>query len=106
MFANFDRGLDLRDVRHCPPDWSSPTTICGMPALSSGSISVPIRERELDRAHRAIAKIERRLITRRGRFYKPKGMLWSNPPPVRSLRPSRCGVEAVLLRTVARLRFR
>ena len=29
-----------------------------------------------DRAHLAIAKIERRLITRRGRFYKPKGMLW------------------------------
>ena len=29
-----------------------------------------------DRAHRAIAKIEKRLITRRGRFYKPKGMLW------------------------------
>jgi hypothetical protein len=29
-----------------------------------------------DRAHRAIAKIENRLITRRGRFYKPKGMLW------------------------------
>ena len=28
-----------------------------------------------DRAHLAIAKIERRLITRRGRFYKPKGML-------------------------------
>ena len=24
----------------------------------------------------AIAKIEQRLITRRGRFYKPKGMLW------------------------------
>jgi hypothetical protein len=24
----------------------------------------------------AIAKIEKRLITRRGRFYKPKGMLW------------------------------
>ena len=29
-----------------------------------------------DRAHLAIAKIERRLITRRNRFYKPKGMLW------------------------------
>ena len=29
-----------------------------------------------DRADRAIAKIERRLITRRGRFYKPKGMSW------------------------------
>jgi hypothetical protein len=29
-----------------------------------------------DRAHRAIAKIEGRLITRRGRFYKPKGMSW------------------------------
>jgi len=29
-----------------------------------------------DRAHLAIAKIEKRLITRRGRFYKPKGMLW------------------------------
>jgi hypothetical protein len=29
-----------------------------------------------DRAHLAIAKIEQRLITRRGRFYKPKGMLW------------------------------
>ena len=28
-----------------------------------------------DRAHLAIAKIEQRLITRRGRFYKPKGML-------------------------------
>lgn len=28
------------------------------------------------RAHLAIAKIESRLITRRGRFYKPKGMLW------------------------------
>jgi hypothetical protein len=27
-------------------------------------------------AHLAIAKIEQRLITRRGRFYKPKGMLW------------------------------
>jgi len=24
----------------------------------------------------AIAKIEKRLITRRNRFYKPKGMLW------------------------------
>jgi hypothetical protein len=24
----------------------------------------------------AIAKVEHRLITRRGRFYKPKGMLW------------------------------
>jgi hypothetical protein len=30
-----------------------------------------------DRAHLAIAKIERRLITWRGRFYKPNGMLWS-----------------------------
>jgi hypothetical protein len=29
-----------------------------------------------DRTHLAIAKIEKRLITRRGRFYKPKGMLW------------------------------
>jgi hypothetical protein len=29
-----------------------------------------------DRAHLVIAKIERRLITRRGRFYKPKGMPW------------------------------
>ena len=29
-----------------------------------------------DRAHLAIAKIEKRLITRRNRFYKPKGMLW------------------------------
>jgi hypothetical protein len=29
-----------------------------------------------DRAHRAIAKIERRLISRRGHFYKPKGMSW------------------------------
>jgi hypothetical protein len=29
-----------------------------------------------DRAHLAIANIEKRLITRRGRFYKPKGMLW------------------------------
>jgi hypothetical protein len=29
-----------------------------------------------DRAHLAIAKIEQRLITRRGRFYKPQGMLW------------------------------
>lgn len=29
-----------------------------------------------DRAHLAIAKIERRLITRRGRFYKLKGRLW------------------------------
>ena len=29
-----------------------------------------------DRAHLAIAKIERRLIARRGRYDKPKGMLW------------------------------
>jgi hypothetical protein len=29
-----------------------------------------------DRAHLAIAKIEQRLITRRGRFYNPKGMPW------------------------------
>jgi hypothetical protein len=29
-----------------------------------------------DRAHLAIAKIEKRLITRRGCFYKPKGMFW------------------------------
>jgi hypothetical protein len=29
-----------------------------------------------DRAHLAIAKIEKRLITRRGRFHKPKGVLW------------------------------
>jgi hypothetical protein len=38
---------------------------------------VPMNETPVgDRAHLAIAKIERRLITRRGRFYKPKGMLW------------------------------
>jgi len=41
-------------------------------ALSSCSISVA-----KDRAHLAIANIERRLITWRGRFYKPNGMLWS-----------------------------
>ena len=29
-----------------------------------------------DRAHLAIARIEKRLITRRVRFCKPKGMLW------------------------------
>ena len=78
-----------------------------MPALSSGSISVPIRERELDRAHRAIAKIERRLITRRGRFYKPKGMLWSTFHRLRDRYDHHDAVlNAVLLRTVARLRFR
>lgn len=32
--------------------------------------------RRKDRAHLAIAKVEKRLITRRGRFYKRKGMLW------------------------------
>jgi|SoiMethySBSTD1v2_1073268.scaffolds.fasta_scaffold5202963_1 hypothetical protein len=29
-----------------------------------------------DRAHRALNKIEERLVLRRGWFYKPKGMLW------------------------------
>jgi hypothetical protein len=44
-------------------------------ALSLCSISIAMCDAK-DRAHLAIANIEERLITLRGRFYKPKGMLW------------------------------
>ena len=59
------------------------------------------------RAHRAIAKIERRLIKRRGRFYKPKGMLWSTFHRLCDRYDHHDAVlNAGLLRAVARLRFR
>jgi hypothetical protein len=60
-----------------------------------------------DRAHLAIAKIERRLITRRGRFSKPKGMLWRTFHRLCDRYDHHDAVlNAVLVRALARLTCR